>query len=60
MTKLSDDDLNTRDRDLCQKLMRYIDLNIFRDKDGILIDNKVGLVQDLYDFVLPEEMKQFN
>lgn len=41
-----------RNKEVEEKLKRYIDLNIFTNADGELIDNKVGLVQDLYDFVV--------
>ncbi len=43
--------------DICEKLKYYIDLNIF-EKDGKIIDNKVGLIQDLYDFVLLDLLEE--
>jgi hypothetical protein len=54
MTK---EQLNGRDKEICEAIKYYIDLNVFINEEGRIIDNKIGLVQDLYDFVWSKNVK---
>lgn len=49
-----------RNNEIEKKIREYIDLNIFTNSEGELIDNKVGLVQDIYDFVVLDYIEQLN
>jgi hypothetical protein len=59
-TKIRNEDLSDReDKEMCEKIMYYIDINIFKNEKGETINNKIGLMQDLYDFVvLPLKNKE--
>jgi len=51
-------EFGTRDKSICKDLRYYIDMNIYVDTAGVRHNNKVGLVQDLYDFILLDNIEE--